>query len=37
LHRALSAQGKDDLAASILARYEKMWADADVKLTSSRF
>ncbi|MCC3860519.1 hypothetical protein [Pseudemcibacter aquimaris] len=37
LHQALKAQKKDDLADEFLARYNKMWANSDVKLTSSRF
>ena len=36
LKQALSAQGKNDQAALIQKRFEKAWARADVKLTSSR-
>lgn len=37
LWQALKAQGKDDQAAAIEKRLEKAWANADVKLTASRF
>ena len=37
MHQALKAQQKDELAEQFLARYNAMWADADVQLTSSRF
>ena len=37
LAQALEAQGKADEAKSVRARYDKAWAQADVKLTSSRF
>ena len=37
LAQALSAQGRGDEAAGIKARFEKAWARADVKLTTSRF
>ena len=36
LMQALSAQGKDDEAALIQARFEKAWERADVTLTASR-
>jgi tetratricopeptide (TPR) repeat protein len=36
LAKALRAQGKDDRAAAIEARFEKAWARADVTLTASR-
>jgi tetratricopeptide (TPR) repeat protein len=37
LMQALKAQGKNDDAALIEARFKKAWAQADVTLTSSRF
>lgn len=37
MYQALSAQGKDDLAAEFMVRYDAMWANSDVKLASSRF
>ncbi len=37
MYQALSAQDKDQQAASFLARYNAMWANSDVKLTSSRY
>jgi tetratricopeptide (TPR) repeat protein len=37
LYQSLKAQNKNALAETTLARYKKMWADADVQLTSSRF
>lgn len=37
LEQALTAQGKDELARVIHARFEEAWSEADVKLTSSRF
>jgi hypothetical protein len=37
LAQALRAQGKTEEAAAIQARFDKAWARADVKLTSSRF
>ncbi len=37
LHQALTAQGKSDDAALVLARFKKAWSSADVTLTSSRF
>jgi tetratricopeptide (TPR) repeat protein len=36
LMQALKAQGKDEDAARIEARYRKAWKDADVQLTSAR-
>ncbi|MGH9793725.1 MAG: tetratricopeptide repeat protein [Candidatus Acidiferrales bacterium] len=36
LVQALKAQGKDDAAALAQKRFEKAWAHADIKLTSSR-
>jgi hypothetical protein len=36
LARSLEAQGKNDAAALIKARFEKAWARADVKLSASR-
>jgi hypothetical protein len=36
LKQALRAQGKNEEAAIIEARFEKAWAQADVKLTASR-
>ncbi|BCS35634.1 hypothetical protein TBR22_A48680 [Luteitalea sp. TBR-22] len=36
LHQALRAQGKDDQAAIVKARFDKAWARADLSLTSSR-
>ena len=36
LVQALKAQGKNDEAALIEARFSKAWKDADVKLTASR-
>jgi hypothetical protein len=37
LMQALKAQGKNEDAGLVEARFEKAWAHADVKLTSSRF
>jgi tetratricopeptide (TPR) repeat protein len=37
LMKALKAQGKNEDAALIESRFQKAWARADVKLTSSRF
>ena len=37
LHLALSAQGKTDEAAEILARFHRAWERADVRILSSRF
>ena len=37
LAQALRAEGRADEAAAALARFEKAWAHADVKLTASRF
>ena len=37
LAQSLRAQGKNDQAAAIQQRFDKAWARADVKLTSSRF
>jgi tetratricopeptide (TPR) repeat protein len=37
LMQSLRAQGKDDQAVEIEKRFNKAWARADVKLTSSRF
>ncbi|HEX3279827.1 MAG TPA: hypothetical protein VHR36_01235 [Pyrinomonadaceae bacterium] len=37
LMQALKAQGKNDDAALVEARYKKAWAQADVTLVSSRF
>lgn len=37
LSAALSAQGKEALAAEAASRFEEAWADADTQLTSSRF
>ncbi len=37
LEQALTAQGKDELARVIRARFEDAWSEADVELTSSRF
>ena len=37
LAQALEAQGKADEAKAVRARFDKAWAQADVKLTSSRF
>jgi tetratricopeptide (TPR) repeat protein len=37
LTQALRAQGKNDDAAAVEARFKKAWARADVTLTSSRF
>ncbi len=37
LEQALAAQGKDELARVIHARFEAAWSEADVELTSSRF
>ncbi|MGH9861379.1 MAG: tetratricopeptide repeat protein, partial [Candidatus Acidiferrales bacterium] len=36
LVQALKAQGKVDAAARVQKRFEKAWAHADIKLTSSR-
>ncbi len=37
LGQALRAEGRNDEAAAIEARFQKAWARADVKLTASRF
>lgn len=37
MYQALKAQKKDELAEEFLTRYNKMWANSDVKLTSSRY
>lgn len=37
MYQALTAQKKDELAEEFMNRYNKMWANSDVKLTSSRF
>lgn len=37
MYQALKAQKKDVLADEFLNRYNKMWTNSDVKLTSSRF
>lgn len=37
MYQALSAQKKDAMAAEFKARYDAMWANADVQLASSRF
>jgi tetratricopeptide (TPR) repeat protein len=37
LHQALVAQKKDEDAALVLARFKKAWAQADVKLSATRF
>jgi tetratricopeptide (TPR) repeat protein len=37
IYQALTAQKKDALAEEFMNRYNKMWANSDVKLTSSRF
>lgn len=37
MHQAMKAQQKEELAEEFLARYNAMWANADVQLTSSRF
>jgi hypothetical protein len=37
LARSLELLGKADEAAGVRARFEKAWADADVKLSSSCF
>lgn len=37
LAQSLSAQGKDEMAERIEARFRKAWSKADVKLTASRF
>jgi tetratricopeptide (TPR) repeat protein len=37
LTQALKAEGKDAEAAQVDARFQKAWADADVKLVASRF
>ncbi|MDG1859729.1 MAG: hypothetical protein P8I94_11530, partial [Emcibacteraceae bacterium] len=37
LYQSYTAQGKDELAAEFLAKYNEEWKDSDVKLTSSRF
>jgi tetratricopeptide (TPR) repeat protein len=37
LAKALRAQGKDDRAEAVEARFEKAWGRADVTLTASRF
>ena len=37
LSRALALQGKRDEAAEVRARFEAVWKDADVKITSSCF
>jgi tetratricopeptide (TPR) repeat protein len=36
LAQALKAQGKDDEAAKVEARFNKAWQDSDVKLTTAR-
>jgi hypothetical protein len=36
LTKALEAQGKTEQAALVKGRFEKAWARADVKITSSR-
>jgi tetratricopeptide (TPR) repeat protein len=36
LAQALKAQGKDDDAAAVEARFTKVWKEADVKLTTAR-
>lgn len=37
MYQALKAQKKDALAEEFMNRYNKMWENSDVKLTSSRF
>lgn len=37
LEQALAAQGLDEQAAEVAARFEQAWADADVRLSASRF
>jgi len=37
LMQALKAQGKNDEAAAVEKRFQKAWANADVKLAASRF
>jgi len=37
LAQALRAQGRNDEAAAVQARFDKAWTRADVKLTASRF
>ncbi len=37
MYQALAAQKKDAMAAEFKARYDTMWANADVQLASSRF
>ncbi len=37
LGKALEAQGRDDEALAIAERFDRAWADADHKLTTSRF
>jgi len=37
LWQSLKAQGRDDEAAQIEQRFDRAWADADIKLASSRF
>lgn len=37
MYQALSAQKKEGMAAEFKARYDAMWADADVQLASSRY
>jgi tetratricopeptide (TPR) repeat protein len=36
LHQALKAQGKNDDAALMEARFKKAWKDADITLNASR-
>ena len=36
LAQALKAQGKNDDAAAVEARFKKAWKEADVKLTTAR-
>jgi hypothetical protein len=35
--QSLRAQGKEEQAAGAEARFKKAWANADIKLTASRF
>lgn len=37
LVQSLRAQGKSEEAAGVEQRFQKAWAQADVKLTASRF
>jgi hypothetical protein len=37
LMQSLRAQGKEEQAAGVEARFKKAWANADVTLTASRF